>query len=158
MLFCFAAGSSKTAVQTAEATGHRVGTSYETGSHSSLYTVLWRDAGSIPCFGLLLAQPAPPRLKGTAAQGPAPCCHGSCSNRSSVLRVLQHKLLPELGRAAQHREHWENNHWVPEASGWARMDQEWCSHSTFIGRKKQLSEKLPKTCLYLMYLMSYVIP
>ena len=80
VLFCFAPGSKETAVQTAETTGHRAGTSYKTGSRSALYTGLRRAAGSIPSFGLLLPHRAPRQLKGTAAMGKAPCCERSCSD------------------------------------------------------------------------------
>lgn len=80
VLFCFAPGSEETAVQTAETTGHGAGASYETGSRSAVYTGLWRAAGSIPSFGLLLPHHVPRRLKGTAAMGKAPCCERSCSN------------------------------------------------------------------------------
>lgn len=59
-------------------------------SRSSLYMELWRDAGSIPSFGLLLLQPAPLRLKGTAARGQAPRCHRSCSNNSVFRAVCCH--------------------------------------------------------------------
>jgi len=70
VLFCFAPGREETAVQTAEPTGHRAGTSCETGSHIALDTSLRRVAGSVPPFGLLLLR----WLKGTAAAGRAPCC------------------------------------------------------------------------------------
>lgn len=68
-------------------------------------------------------------------KGPGtPWCHRSCS-------------VAGLWGATRYQEHWENDHWVPEACGWVCMDHEWCSYSIFIRRKKQLSEKPPKTCL-----------
>lgn len=159
--FVFAAGSSETAVQTAEAAGHRVGTSYETGSHSSpLHMGPWWDAGSIPSFGLLLPQPAPLWLKGTGAKGQAPWCPRSCSDSSVLSTMCCHPPARVCGWGRK-------SHTIAGALGeqslstrsvWLSVHGSWMVFLQHIyWEKKAAIRKSTQKLSSLMNLMSYVI-